>query len=232
MEVLTDKVKIYAKKFKEFDSRIIEGVGVCYRHSPTFRAHVNSPHFGETRGWRITWLWTPHVKQYPILKFVGPLDLGLYSVRIDGILGQTDISKFVAEARTISMFQEYITATAEFIAELLHNGDNSWIHVNGSSVEPALLLCEEYSSTFRAIRKNGRPNGWDIVKLWTNNPEEITALQEIFPLDIGIYCVRLDSIIQGIELTDFGKQLEELPAFKLFPREVMRFILQILSKRF
>lgn len=233
---LTRKVEKYAEKFKEFDEKIVEGVGICYKHSPTFRAHVDSPHFGEVKGWRITWLWTTHVKEYPMLKLVGPLDLGLYSVRIDGLLGQTDIAKFVEEAKNKKIFQEYITATADFISELIRKGEFSWISTElNPPIEPALDLCLRYSPTLKTVMASPdieRRNGWEIVKLWVEKPGKITALRRIFPLDIAIYCVRLDSITYNINLTDFSREAEEIPAFKLFPREIVRFIFQVLTEEF
>ena len=230
---LVEKVKTYAKKFKEFSPEIMEGVELCYKYSPTFRAHVDSPHFGEVRGWRVTWMFTPHVKQYAMLKYVGPYDLGLFSVRIDGILGKTNIEAFVKEAKDLPITREYITSTADFICELIRNGEVEWLQGNpNADIKPALKLCSQYSPTFNAVQTMGKGNGWEIVKLWVDNPERITALRRIFPLDIAIYCVRLDSIIHGINLTDFGKEAEEIPAFKLFPIEVARFTLQVLSNRY
>jgi len=233
---LTEKIEKYAEKFKEFDERIVEGVSLCYSHSPTFRKHVDSPHFGEVRGWRITWLWTPHVKQYEMLKLIGPLDLGLYSVRIDGILREADVSKFVQEARSKPVFQEYITATAEFISELIRRGEVLWVQDDANApLEPALELCLRYSPTFKKVTSRlaeEADDGWEIVRLWVANPEKVEALRSIFPLDIAIYCVRLDSITYDINLTDFGREVEEIKAFKLFPREIVRFTFQVLAEGF
>lgn len=227
---LTVRVKKYAQKFKGFDERVVDGVSLCYKHSPTFRKHVESPHFGEVRGWRITWLWTPHVKEYETLKLIGPLDLGIYSVRIDGILGETNIPKFVQEAKGKPIFREYIKATADFISELIGKERISWQSETNPPIETALKLCGEVSPTLNRIMAKGKGDGWEIVNLWVDNSEKIEALRNIYPLDIAIYCVRLDSITYGIDLTDFGKAAAKIPAFKLFPREVVRFILQVLRR--
>jgi len=236
MSSLYEKVETYAKKFKEFDPEILEGVELCYRYSPTFRAHVDSPRFGEVLGWRITWLWTPHPKKYPMLKLIGPLDLGLFSVRIDGILGETDIDSFVEEARGRPIFRKYISATADFISALIENGECEWMKADReeafTTLPRAVTLCREYSPTFRKLLAEGEGDGWQIVKLWTEDPEEITALRSIYPLDVGIYCVRLDSITYGINLTDFAKECEQIPAFKLFAVEITRFVLQVLARSY
>jgi len=231
---LVTKVRRYAEKFKEFDPEILEGVKLCYEYSPLFRAHVDSPYFGETLGWRISWLWTKNVKAYPQLKLIGPLDLGLYSVRIDSILGRTDLDAFVEEAKGKTIFQRYIIATAEFIDELLKRGDAAWFEKtprrDRESIMEAVKLCREFSPTLGMVLGRGRGDGWDIVKIWVDEPDRITALREIYPLDIAIYCIRLDSITYGIDLKPLAEKMEEVPTFYLFPQEVVRFVNQILME--
>jgi len=228
---LVNKVRKYAEKFKIFDESIIDGVALCYKHSPILREHIDSHNFGETLGWRITWLWTKNVKEYEELELIGPLDLGLYALRIDDILGQTNLEPFLVEAENKPVFKKYITATVNFISELIRRNDVSWMTgINSSSLESAVNLCSKYSPTLKKIMERGKGDGWKIVRLWTPNPEKITALRNIYPLDVAIYCVRLDSITHGINLTDFGKEANEISAFKLFPKEVVRFILQVLAE--
>jgi len=217
------KTHIYSEKFKEFDERIIYGVAICYKHSPTFRKHFDSEHFGKTMGWRITHLWTKNTKEYPALNMIGPLDLGLYCVRIDAILENNDITEFLREAKTAPIFKKYIHATTQFMISLLANQETSWLYYKDPDTTPAIELCSEYSSTLREILKNGNGDGWDLVKLWTEKNESIKSLRRIYPLDIAIYCIRLDSIIYGTDLNEFSKKANKIQAFKLFPMEILRF---------
>lgn len=229
---LNKQVEEYAQKFKEFNEEILKAVKVCFKHSLTYRKHIISPYFGEVKGWRITWMWTENVKDYPQLKFVGPLDLGLYSIRIDTILGRTDMDEFLSDALGVPMFQRYISATGHFISKLIKNGEAKWaVSEPNPPIQPALDLCEEYSPTFKKVRKRLQEtdeDAWDIVKLWISDPTKIHALRRIFPLDIAIYCVRLDSITFDIDLTDFKKEADKMAAFDLFPKEISQFILEIL----
>ncbi|MDT7832730.1 hypothetical protein RQM59_10095 [Flavobacteriaceae bacterium S356] len=226
--ILLKKVAIYAKKFKDFDPRIIAGCALCYKHSPLYRQHIASSSFGKTMGWRLTHAWTQDPKRYSNLKMVGPLDLGLFSVRIDAILGNNQLLDFVEEAKQLPIFTSYIHATQNFILNLLANEDIHWLtYKTSSSNRKFLELCKSYSPTFRAVSEKGNGDGWDLVKIWSENPEKITGLRDIFPLDIAIYCVRLDSIIYDTDLTSFATKINAGEYASFLPMEVMKFVCQI-----
>ncbi len=226
--ILMEKIAIYAEKFKSFDSRIIEGCALCYKHSPLYRKHIASSSFGKSMGWRLTYAWTQTPGRYDDLKMIGPLDLGLFSVRIDAILGNNRLTDFVEQAKQLPIFTSYIRATQSFILNLIVNKDISWLtyETYPSSME-FLDLCKYYSPTYREITKKGKGDGWELVKIWSDNPEGITALRFIFPLDIAIYCVRLDSIIYHKDLTVFTNQIKANKYFLVLPMEVMKFVCQI-----
>lgn len=223
---LEAKIGRYAAKFPMFDERILIGCGLCYKYSPLFRAHVGSPHFGETLGWRVTYLWTEKADAFPELALIGPLDLGLYSVRIDSILGRTRLERFVKIAKRLPIFKTYIEATEHFLIQLLAAGEDRWLHHNHSSTAGAVEVCKQYSPTFKEVLAS-QGDGWGIVKTWVPDPESIASLRRIYPLDVGMYCVRLDSIINGTDLKGFQDAVNTSPAFKMLPMEVLRFVADV-----
>jgi len=229
--ILMSKVAIYAKKFKDFDPRIIEGCALCYKHSPIYRKHITSSSFGKTMGWRLTHAWTQKPKNYSDLKMIGPLDLGLFSVRIDAILGNNQLTDFVEEAKKLAIFKNYIHATQNFILNLLAHKDIHWLNYDTHpSNEKFLALCKSYSPTFKEVMEKGKDDGWELVKIWSDNPRNITALKAIFPLDIALYCVRLDSIIYHTDLTAFANEVHKNQYTSALPMEVMKFVSQIKSE--
>ena len=226
--ILMKKIAIYAKKFKDFDPRIIEGCALCYKHSPLYRKHIASSSFGKTMGWRLTHSWTQDPKRYSDLKMIGPLDLGLFSVRIDAILGNNDLTEFVEQAKQLPIFTSYIHATQNFILNLLVNKDIRWLNFETHpSYKNFLEVCKSYSPTYRKIAEKGKGDGWELVKIWSDNPENITALRTVFPLDIALYCVRLDSIIYHTDLTEFTHEINANKYASILPMEVMKFVSQI-----
>ncbi len=226
--ILLKKVSIYSQKFKGFDSRIIEGCALCYTHSPLYRSHINAPNFGKTLGWRLTHAWTQQPKLYDDLALIGPLDLGLFSVRIDAILGNTNIHDFINQAKQLSIFTDYILATKRFISQLISNKDIDWLTNDPNpNHESFIALCKRFSSTFRELLEKGEGDGWELVNIWSANSENITALRSIFPLDVALYCVRLDSIIHGTDLTEFADEMNRNKYASILPIEVMKFVSQI-----
>lgn len=226
--ILLEKVAVYAKKFRDFDPSIIEGCALCYKYSPLYRKHITSSNFGKTMGWRLTHAWTQKPKDYSDLKMIGPLDLGLFSVRIDAILGNNELPHFVEEAKKLPIFKQYIQATQNFILNLLVNEDTGWLTYEiNPSYEKFIELCKSYSPTFKEVMKKGKGDGWELVKIWSDNPKDITALRAIFPLDIALYCVRLDSIIYATDLTEFASKMNASNYASILPMEVMRFVAQL-----
>ena len=231
-------MKIYAERWKEYDPVIIDGVELCYEYSPTFRRFVDSPHFGKVLGWRITWAWTKNVKKYPMLKWIGPVDLGLYSVRIDDILGRTDIDSFVEEARDVPIFRKYILASAEFVLKLIANGETAWVlppeemspDRRDSIVSRACGAIRKVSSLFKEVVEKGRGDGWGIVRLWVDEPDRIKALRRIFPLDVAIYCARLDSLIHNIDLAPLAEDEGFQAGARLFATEIAAFVAEVLRE--
>lgn len=226
--VLQKKIAVYAQKFKDFDPRIIKGCALCYTYSPLYRRHINAPSFGKTMGWRLTHAWTRQPKLYGDLALVGPLDLGLFSVRIDAILGNIDLHAFVNEAKEMSIFTEYMYATKKFITSLIANKDIDWLNNDPNpAYKPFIALCKEYSPTFCKLMEQGEGDGWELVDIWSKNSAAITGLRSIFPLDVALYCVRLDSIIYDTDLTGFANVLNKNNYASILPIAVMQFVSQI-----
>ncbi len=106
-----------------------------------------------------------------------------------------------------------------------------WVS-NKNNVKPdvgeASRLCAEYSPLWTHIMINDPETTGGFVSLaFTPFPHETKGFDDIYPLDIAIYAVRLDSLRfpqHEKELKKFFASLHNDPAFKKFPRATAKFV--------
>ncbi|MHC1635773.1 MAG: hypothetical protein ACXQTS_04000 [Candidatus Methanospirareceae archaeon] len=230
-----DKVRVDMVKYGGIDDDMLEVLRLCYRYSPLCRDFLNSEHFGEVLGWRITFAWTTNVPKYhEYLRIIYPADLCIYAVRIDGILGNVVLKDFVKEGARLKGFRKFIEATRGFYSALRRDMTAcqklravlklAKLKLRGEKLrEEAIEFCKLRSPTFRKVLDKGKGDGWEIVKVWSDRWNEIEALRRVYPLDVAIYGLRLDSIIYGFDVAPAMK----VEGIRLFPIEVANFAEEI-----
>ena len=101
-------------------------------------------------------------------------------------------------------------------------------HKVKADVGEASRLCAEYSPLWTYIMiKDPESTGGFVSLAFTPFPHETKGFDEIYPLDISIYAVRLDSLRfpeKEKELKKFFASLHGDPAFKKFPRAMGKFV--------
>ena len=148
-----------------------------------------------------------------------------------------DLSKLPEDAR--KRVDEFIKAFGnenewEKFQELkpyIHDIYKLWVS-NKHKVKPdvgeASRLCAEYSPLWTYIMiKDPESTGGFVSLAFTPFPHETEGFAEIYPLDISIYAVRLDSLRfpeNEMELKKFFASLHSDPAFKKFPRATAKFV--------
>jgi len=227
-----DKIRADMVRYGGADDDMLEVLRLCYEYSPLCRDFLNSDHFGEVLGWRITYTWTTDVPRYSkYLRIIYPADLCIYAVRIDGILGNAALNDFAKEGARLKGFKKYIEATRRFYSALKRDTTAgrklkallklAKLKLREEKLkEEVIEFCKLRSPTFREVLSKGRGDGWEIVKVWSDKWDKIEALRRIYPLDVAIYSLRLDSIIYGFDVTPAMK----IEGIRLFPVEVAKFV--------
>ena len=108
---------------------------------------------------------------------------------------------------------------------------NLWVskkHKIKPDVGEASRKCAEYSPLWTYIMiKDPESTGGFVSLAFTPFPHETKGFDEIYPLDISIYAVRLDSLRfpeNEMELKKFFASLHDDSAFQKFPRAISRFV--------
>ena len=115
---------------------------------------------------------------------------------------------------------------------------NLWVskkHKVKPDLGEASRKCAEYSPLWTYIMiKDPESTGGFVSLAFTPFPHETKGFDEIYPLDISIYAVRLDSLRfneHEMELKKFFASIHNDKAFQKFPRAIGKFVFSGLKNK-
>jgi hypothetical protein len=119
----------------------------------------------------------------------------------------------------------------EAIKPFIHDIYKLWV-AKKPKVQPdvgeASCICAQYSPLWTLIMiKDPESTGGFVSLAFTPFPNETKGFDDIYPLDISIYAVRLDSLRfpeKEVEVKKFFAALHDDPAFKKFPKATAKFV--------